>query len=74
MCLLLNHRETFRVAEPFFLFSNGWSHRCDLRFFFSRTIEKLDRVDQISRTLETCLYIQLNKTITNYIISLLNRV
>ncbi len=32
VCLLLNHRETFRVAETFF-FLNGWSHWCDLRFF-----------------------------------------
>ncbi len=30
VCLLLNHR----VVETFF-FSNGWSHRCDLRFFLS---------------------------------------
>ncbi len=28
VCLLLNHR----VVETFF-FSNGWLHRCDLRFF-----------------------------------------
>ncbi len=33
MCLLLNRRETFRVAEPFF-FSNGWSQSC-----FGRTLE-----------------------------------
>ncbi len=32
VCLLLNHRETFRVTETFFL-SNGWSHQCNLRFF-----------------------------------------
>ncbi len=32
VCLLLNHRETFRVAEIFY-FSNGWSHQCDLSFF-----------------------------------------
>ncbi len=43
VCLLLNHMETFRVAETFFPLSNGWSHQCDVRFFFSRTIEKLGR-------------------------------
>ncbi len=39
VCLLLNHRETFRVVETerLFFFSNKW----DLRFLFSRTIEKL---------------------------------
>ncbi len=41
----------------FFFFSNGWSHRCGLRFFFSRTLEKLGRTcEQIGRTLEPCFY------------------
>ncbi len=71
MCLLLNHREIFRVTETFFFPSNGWSHQCDLRFFFSRTIEKLGRTcDQIGRTLEPCtIYLSIYLPISPYLLN-----
>ncbi len=54
MCLLLNHRETFRVAETFF-FLERLVAQVRSQIFFSRTIEKLGRTcDQIGCTLEPC--------------------
>ncbi len=52
MCLLLNHRETFRVAETF---SSLERLVAPVRpqIFFSRTIEKF------GRTLEPCFYINI---------------
>ncbi len=48
MCLLLNHRETFRVAETFFSFLERLVALVRPQIFVSRTLEKL------GRTLEPC--------------------
>ncbi len=53
VCLLLNHRETFRVAETFFFFLRN--EPVQPQIFFDRAIEKLGHTcDQVGRTLEPC--------------------
>ncbi len=50
VCLLLNHRETFRVAERLFFFLDWLVAPVRPQIFFCRTIEKLGRI------LEPCNY------------------
>ncbi len=58
VCLLLNDRETFRVAETFFSFLERLVAQVRPRIFVSRTLEKL------GRTLEPCIVSVLNAVVT----------
>ncbi len=68
VCLLLNHREIFRVAETFFFLRTAGRTGATSDFFLSHHWEIRSHVcDQIGRTLEPCIQEQRNlSTLPHY--------